>query len=366
MDYKRNFNVLVKYLKKIEKSRPPFDEYIKDISNLCKELLEVEKVIFWIYDSDTDKITGYMGATTANVILPARIGIIGKVIETGEVRIVNKSEEDPYYNPKVDEILGFKNFSSIYAPLKHSNNTVFGAIQVINKVNQQVFDEEDDEMLLFVSLYSEEALTSYFFEDELIEMQNDIVFLLAELGESRSKETAMHVKRVSAMCEYLARLLGFEQKDLTLIKLASPLHDIGKVGIPDNILQKPGKLDDNEFNEMKNHTLIGHRTLANLQRALLKAADLIAYEHHERYDGTGYPRGLKGAEIHPYARITSICDVFDALANKRVYKPAWPKEEVVEEFERQLGKQFDPDYARMFLDHIDEFYSILAEFPDNI
>lgn len=364
MDYKRNFNVLVKYLKNIASDRPPLTQYINDMSNLCKELLEVEKVIFWMYDSDNGKIVGHQANEEPKLILSSKIGIIGHVIESGEIRVVNDSKLDPYYEPEVDEILGFKNISSIYSPLKHSNNTVFGAIQVINKKSQNCFDDEDDEMLLFVSLYCEEALTSYIFEDELLEMQNDIVFLLAELGESRSKETAMHVKRVSAMCEYLAKLLGFEQKDLTLIKLASPLHDIGKVGIPDCILQKPGRLDDNEFNQMKNHTLIGHRTLANLQRNLLKAADLIAYEHHEKYDGTGYPRGIKGEEIHPYARITTICDVFDALANKRIYKPAWPKEDVVNEFHRQLGKQFDPVYGKMFLDHIDEFYKILAEFPD--
>lgn len=364
MDYKRSFQVLAKYLKSIEKSRPPFEEYLKKMSDLCKELLEVEKVIFWIYDDDSAKITAHQADSTAHIVLSAGTGIIGQVIASGELRVVNKAFEDPYYNPEVDEMLCCKNCSSIYVPLKHSNNTVFGAVQVINKKNRTCFDDEDDEMLLFVSLYCEEALTSYFFEDELLEMQNDIVFLLAELGESRSKETAMHVKRVSAMCEYLAKLLGFEQKDLTLIKLASPLHDIGKVGIPDCILQKPGRLDDNEFNQMKNHTLIGHKTLANLQRTLLKAADLIAYEHHERYDGTGYPRGIKGDEIHPYARITTICDVFDALANKRIYKPAWPKEDVVNEFHRQLGKQFDPVYGKVFLDHIDEFYNILAEFPD--
>lgn len=365
MNYKRNFQVLVKYLKNIEKERPPLEQYIRDMSNLCKELLEVEKVIFWIYDEDSSKMIAHMADEGRKKEILMKTGIIGEVISTGKMKVVNDACAEPAYNPEVDEILGFRNFSSIYSPLKHSNNTVFGAIQVINKKSQQFFDDEDDEMLMFVSLYCEEALTSYFFEEELIDMQNDIVFLLAELGESRSKETAMHVKRVSAMCELLGRLSGFEQKDLTLIKLASPLHDIGKVGIPDSILQKPGKLDDTEFCEMKNHTLIGHRTLANLQRKLLKAADLIAYEHHERYDGTGYPRGIKGAEIHPYARITSICDVFDALANKRVYKPAWPKEDIVAEFHKQLGKQFDPEYGKIFLEHIDEFYAILAEFPDN-
>lgn len=351
-------------MKKIEKFRPPFEEFIKDMSKLCQELLEVEKCIFWMYDDEKDKLYSHATDDIKYHELDASTGIIGHVIKSGELRIVNDTSIDPYYNPFVDSILGFKNFSSIYIPLKHSNNTVYGAIQAINKKNKQYFDDEDDEMLLFVSLYCEEALTSYFFESELLEVQNDIVFLLAELGESRSKETSMHVRRVSAMCEHLAKLSGFDSKDVYLIKLASPLHDIGKVGIPDSILNKPGKLSDEEYEKMKSHTLIAHRTLGNLHRKLLKAANFIAYEHHERYDGKGYPLGLSGENIHPYARITAICDVFDALANDRVYKKAWPKEEVYKEFENQIGRQFDPVFCKVFLEHFEEFYDILAQYPE--
>ncbi|EJU21516.1 HD domain protein [Peptoanaerobacter stomatis] len=364
MDYKRNFQILCKYMKKIEKFRPPFEKFVRDMSKLCTELLEVEKCIFWMYDDEEDKIYSHATEDIGYHELSASEGIIGHVIKTGKMRIVNDTSVDPYYNPKIDDILGFKNNSSIYIPLKHSNNTVYGAIQAINKKDNNCFDDEDDEMLLFVSLYCEEALTSYFFESELLEVQNDIVFLLAELGESRSKETAMHVRRVSAMCEHLAKLSGFSPRDVYLIKLASPLHDIGKVAIPDSILNKPGRLNDEEYEKMKSHTIIAHRTLGNLHRKLLKAADVIAFQHHERYDGKGYPLGLIGEKIHPYARITAICDVFDALANERIYKHAWPKEEVYKEFENQIGKQFDPDFCKAFLENFEDFYDILAEYPE--
>lgn len=365
MDYKKKFNILWKYMKSIEKNRPPFEEYIEKMSKLCMELLEVEKCIFWMYDDEKDKIYSHATKNIEYHELDGSSGIIGHVIKSGKMRIVNDSSKDKYYNPKIDELLGFPNFSSIYMPLKHSNNDVYGAIQVINKKNHEKFDDNDDEMLMFVALYCEEALTSYFFEDELKEIQNDIVFLLAELGESRSKETAMHVRRVSAMCEHLAKLAGFSDKDVIFIKLASPLHDVGKVAIPDCILNKAGKLSDEEYNKMKTHTIIAHRTLGNMHRKLLKAADTIAFEHHERYDGKGYPSGLVGEDIHPYARITTICDVFDALACERVYKKAWPKEDVYREFENQIGKQFDPNYCKIFLEHFNEFYSILAEYPDD-
>lgn len=166
------------------------------------------------------------------------------------------------------------------------------------------------------------------------------------------------------MAEHLAKLIGLNPRDVNLVKLASPLHDLGKVGIQDCILNKPGKLTDEEYNDMKRHTVIAHRILENMHRKLLKAADIIAHQHHERYDGKGYPLGISGEEIHIYARITSICDVFDALSHARVYKPAWKKEEVYAEFEKQKGKQFDPNLTQVFLEHFDEFYDILAMYPE--
>lgn len=362
--YKRQFDILCKYMKRIEKSRPPFNEYIEIMSNLSCELMEVERCIFWFYDEENRKIRSLAFQDLNECEIDAFDGIIGHVIRTGEARIVNDILSDPYYNPNIEKTVGFKSYSSIFVPLKNSDNTVYGALQVINKLGGTFFDEEDMEIMIFVSLYCEEALTSFFFEEELIQTQNDIVFLLAELGESRSRETAAHVQRVSIMAERLAQLAQLSSFDVQMVKLASPLHDVGKVGIPDSVLNKPGRLTDEEYATMKGHTGIGHRIFAPMQRKLLRAADIIAYQHHERYDGKGYPEGLRGEDIHIYARITSICDVFDALANKRAYKPAWSKEEIYAEFKKERGYQFDPDLTDLFLENFETFYEILLQHPD--
>lgn len=363
--YKMQFEILCKYMKRIEKSRPPFNEYIEIMSNLARELMHVERCIFWFYDEENAKIRSLASQDINSCEIDAFDGIIGHVIKTGEPRIVNDSLSDPYYNPKIEKTVGFKSYSSIFIPLKNSDNSVYGALQVINKLGGTFFDEEDMEIMIFVALYCEEALTSFFFEEELIQTQNDIVFLLAELGESRSKETGAHVRRVSYMATHLAELAQLPPRDVQMIKLASPLHDLGKVGIPDAILNKPGRLTDEEYTNMKKHTRIGHNILAPMQRKLLRAADIIVYQHHERYDGKGYPQGLAGEDIHIYARITSICDVFDALANKRSYKHPWPKEEIYAEFEKQRGFQFDPQLTDLFLEHFDDFYDIVLQNPDD-
>lgn len=362
--YKKRFEILFRYFREIEKSRPPMDEYINMMTRLCMEILEVRHCIFWPYREDDKVIVSHRSDLVPEIELPQGEGVIGHVIRSGEHRIVNNQRKDEYFSEDIGKALGFSVESSVYVPLKHSNNEVYGAVQAINRLNGKPFGEEELELLIFIALYCEETITSYFFEEELIRTQNDIVFLLAELGESRSKETAQHVRRVSYMTELLAKLIGLPHKDVYLIKSTSPLHDLGKVGIKDAILNKPGKLTDEEFNDMKQHTRIGHHILAPMQRKLLRIADYIALQHHERYDGTGYPEGLKGEEIHLFARITTICDVFDALANKRVYKPAWERGAIIEEFKKQRGRQFDPQLTDVFLEHIDRFYEILRAYPD--
>ena len=149
--------------------------------------------------------------------------------------------------------------------------------------------------------------------EEIEESQREVLFTLGAIGESRSRETFNHVKRVAEYSKLIALKLGLDSKSAELLKMASPMHDIGKVGIPDAILNKPGKLTADEFEIMKTHAVLGYEMLNVSTRPLLKAAAIVAHEHHEKFDGTGYPRGLKGKDIHVYGRITAIADVFDAL-----------------------------------------------------
>lgn len=200
--------------------------------------------------------------------------------------------------------------------------------------------------------------------EELEETQKEIILTLSELGESRSKETGQHVRRVAEYSYRLSILYGLDAEEALLIKSASPMHDIGKISIPDSILLKPGKLTVDEFEIMKTHAQRGHDVFAKSERPLLKAASVIALQHHEKWDGTGYPSGLTGNAIHLYGRITAIADVFDALVSKRVYKDAWSYEDVSQYFLEQRGKHFDPDLVDLFLKNCEEFIDIFERFED--
>ena len=194
--------------------------------------------------------------------------------------------------------------------------------------------------------------------EQIRDGQSELVYRLGAVVESRSKETGKHVKRVALYSQLLAKLYGLSDELCELIVLASPLHDIGKVGTPDNILHKPGKLDEDEWEVMKDHAQSGFHMLSGSNLILLKTGAKIAGYHHEKYDGTGYPNGLKGEDIPIEGRITSLADVFDALGSKRCYKDSWPMHKVLEFIQAESGKSFDPKLCRLFLDNIDQFIDI--------
>jgi response regulator RpfG family c-di-GMP phosphodiesterase len=201
------------------------------------------------------------------------------------------------------------------------------------------------------------AFNNLYLNKEIIDTQKELIETLGETVEKRSKEASHHVRRVAQISYELAHKIGFEE-EADMIRSASPMHDVGKIGIPDAILLKPGKLTVEEFSHMKTHTDIGRDILAHSDRKVLKTASIIAYEHHEKWDGTGYPNGKKGEDIHIYGRITAIADVFDALLHKRCYKEPWPIDKVIELFKEQRGKHFDPQLVDIFLDNIEIFKKI--------
>jgi response regulator RpfG family c-di-GMP phosphodiesterase len=163
---------------------------------------------------------------------------------------------------------------------------------------------------------------------------------------------------VAAYARHLACLAELPEAHVNAIHRAAPLHDVGKIAIPDRILNKPGRLTDGEFREMQTHTHLGHGILSNSGRDLLRSAAIIAHEHHERWDGRGYPRGLAGEAISIEGRLVAIADVFDALSFERAYKPAWSDEQIRAQFTAERGRQFDPRLTDLFLAHYDEFVAL--------
>ncbi len=199
---------------------------------------------------------------------------------------------------------------------------------------------------------------------EIENTQKEVVLTMGAIGETRSKETGLHVKRVAEYSYLLAILAGLDETEAALLKQASPMHDIGKVGIPDSILNKPGRLTPEEFETMKTHAEIGYEMLKHSQREILKASAVVAYTHHEKWDGSGYPRGLKGEDIPIYGRITAIADVFDALGHDRVYKKAWELDAILDLFKEERGRHFDPRLVDLFFDNLDRFLEIRDALQD--
>ncbi|MDZ5472008.1 7TM diverse intracellular signaling domain-containing protein [Bacillus sp. 31A1R] len=199
---------------------------------------------------------------------------------------------------------------------------------------------------------------------EAVETQKEVVFTMGEVIEARSKETSNHVKRVAEYSKIIAQGYGLAERECEYLKMASPMHDIGKIGIPDAILNKPGKLTSEEFELIKTHTTIGYGMLKHSSRDIFKIAAVIAHQHHEKFDGTGYPQGLKGKQIDIHARITALADVFDALGSDRVYKKAWELDQILNLINEERGKHFDPKLVDVFFENIESLLSIKEKFPD--
>lgn len=208
------------------------------------------------------------------------------------------------------------------------------------------------------------AFENVYLHADLDETQREIIFLLGEAVEARSQETGNHVRRVAEISRLLAEAVGMSEQEADLVKQASPLHDLGKIGVPDHILNKPGNLESDELAVMRSHADIGYKMLHGSPRKMLQAAAHIAYEHHERWDGKGYPRGIAGDDIHIYGRITAVADVFDALLSNRCYKKAWPMENVLDFFRQESGQQFDPALVDALFARLGDIQAVRERLPD--
>lgn len=197
------------------------------------------------------------------------------------------------------------------------------------------------------------------------EAEYEISLRLGKAAEFRDQETGMHTRRISELSKHMGMLAGLEEDQCEVLRKSSPLHDVGKIGISDNILLKPGKLDEDEFEIMKQHTTIGAAILSDSGiYPLLSAGAIIALQHHEKWDGSGYPSGIKGEDIHVFARIVSIVDVFDALSSERPYKKAFSLEKTVSIMKEGRGLFFDPALLDLFLANTDGFVEIRESFKD--
>jgi len=200
--------------------------------------------------------------------------------------------------------------------------------------------------------------------EDLLATQQEMIERLGLAAEYRDNDTAAHTIRVGRYVETIALGLGLNAKKSKMLRFSAPMHDMGKVGIPDNILLKPGKLDDGEWEIMKKHAEYGYDILKNSSSLILKNAGVIALSHHEKWNGKGYPSGLKADQIPLYGRITAAADVFDALMMSRPYKPAWSLDRAVALINEEAGQHFDPSIVKVFNQVIDQLVLIKEEYAD--
>jgi len=282
----------------------------------------------------------------------------------------NISEDAPYnLNLSYDQETGFRTQSLLLVPMRHLDGRVLGVIQLINARNQDgetvAFAEDIAELLLALASQAAVAVRNAHLRRDLEQAQLETIMRLGVAAEYRDKETGNHLNRMSRYSREIAKEMGLDEQVCEHIFYASPLHDVGKLGTPDAILLKPGKLTADEYEIMKQHTTIGARILSGSSSPLLRLAERIAISHHEKWNGSGYPAGLKGEEIPLVGRIVAAADVFDALASKRVYKAAFSIEKVLEIMHNDTGSHFDPQVIEALDRCLPRLLDIKARFTED-
>lgn len=341
------------------------DRILLYMADMGRELILADRCTLWLHDKETHQLWTKVAHGIKALTMPAEAGLAGYALKNNESILIEDAYKDSRFNPSVDLQTGYHTQSVLVIPIQNQHGETMGVFQAINKLTPKgMFNYQDMHLLTLAASYSGKALESAMLNQEIEQTQKEIIYLMGEIGESRSKETGNHVKRVAEYSKVLALRLGLSPAEAELIKISSPMHDIGKVAIPDSILKKPGKLTDEESATMQAHTEIGYQLLQKSNRQILKSATIIAHQHHEKWNGTGYPRGLKGEEIHIYGRITAIADVFDALVSDRCYKKAWELDRVINLFKEERGNQFDPHLVDVFLNCMDEILALKEEYKD--
>ncbi len=354
----------------IERNKSSLEELVKISGDLFKKnsLIDFLESIFMqisIFQKYTLHLPPHMKLEKNGLIFKAN-GII--LIGIGKFKI--------YENHSIDEIKDLIGIENLLDDLPKTNENIIylkeGLLfynKGISSLRDYVYVELDKDLYdkalieLLINNYAL-ALENYQLNELLIKSHEDVIFTLTETIERHSNETSNHVKRVSVFMKLLAKHYDIPESEWDLLRISSVLHDIGKIGIPDSILKKPGKLTLQEFEVIKTHTEIGYRILGTNNHPIFEKAADIAYYHHEKFDGTGYPKGLSGTDIPLYARMMSIIDVFDALVSKRCYKEALPIDEVFRIMLSESGKHFDPILLELFLNEKEEIVEVLKKYTD--
>lgn len=334
-------------------------------------LKEGNQLIFLITQNDTLKDLEHSFKSFPMPI--NKRSIAGYAADTGEVLniedVYHISPEFPFsYNKDFDQKNNYRCSSMLTIPMKDNDSNIIGVLQLINAKDENggviPFDRAIVPLVESFASMAAVSIKNVQLKDSIKQAYLETIYRLSVAAEYKDTDTGMHIKRMSRYSEIIARNMGFDDDFCEMMLYASPLHDIGKIGIPDAVLLKPGKLNDEEWEIMRSHTTMGYEILKGADNELIKFASSIAMSHHEKFNGTGYPNKISGQAIPVEGRIVALSDVFDALSSKRPYKDPWPLEKILDVVRQDTGTHFDPEVTEAFFKDLDSILSVRESYGD--
>lgn len=335
------------------------DNLIKNIAEETKTALNADRCTVYLYDKEKNELYSKVATGIEDfkeLRIPADKGLAGHVAQTGETINIKDAYKDKRFNPEVDKKTGYKTKTILCMPIKNFNQEIIGVFQVLNKFDETFTIDDEDLLIAIASSAGISLENAQLFERQrkLLEEQKVIfdsfIETLASSIDARDKITSGHSSRVKMYACLIADEFGMEKNDKYILEKAAALHDIGKIGIRDSVLQKEGKLTPEEYKHIQEHVEITHHILEKIHMSEdFQQITEIACSHHEKFDGTGYYRGLKGEEIPFGGRILAVSDVFDAITSKRHYRDKMPIEKVIDIIMNGAGSHFDPLVVEKFL-----------------
>lgn len=360
----QKLELLLEYSKK-NISEKNLDTLLIRLADEAKALLDADRCSIFIMDKKNKTLWSKVAHGPQGMIAFSwDRGIAGEVGKTGKILNIKDAYKDQRFNPEIDKKTGYKTRSILTVPMKNLRDETVGVFQVLNKKGSRFFKTNDEELLNILASQGAVAVENTQLYALLKNAAHDTIFRLASAAECKDKDTGKHILRMSKFAAILAEAMGFERNFCDSILLASPLHDIGKLGVPDAILMKPASLNGPEWTEMKKHTVYGGDILKNSGNDLIRMSERIAVSHHEKFDGSGYPKGLKGEEIPIEGRIAALADIFDALTSKRIYKEKFSMEETLKIIRDGKGKHFDPKVVEAFEKALPKLLEVMVKHSD--
>lgn len=327
--------------------------------------LEADRSTFFLVDEDTKEIWSKvaMGVTIGEIRQPVGVGLSGWVAQTGDKLNIPDVYEDPRFNREWDKKTGYRTKSMLVWPMYRRDGSVQGVYQVINKVSTPAFDKDDEEFLDALSNSVTIAVDNAALYTANQRLMESVFTTLAATVDAKDAQTGGHTERVLEYSMSLGRRLGLDPRRLRVLRMSALLHDYGKIAVSDSVLTKPAALTDEEYHQMQSHVAHTYNILSKIEFPReLRDVPRVAGEHHERNDGRGYPNKLTGDKLTFEGKILHVCDVFDALASKRYYKPAMPMAKILDIIGGGRGTEFDEQVVDAFVELLPDFKQIMKRF----